>query len=101
MIAGNKNGGDRVVINGQYDIRPQIEQLDGGVTSLTFGMRNLWQGSTITVRLESRTGTKKRYWYAYKKVNGKTRKMYIGKELTAQKLTAAWAKLSGLNGVIK
>ena len=45
----------------------------------------------MTVRQEKRR--KGLYWVAYKKVNGKLQKMYIGKNLDTGKLYQAWVKL--------
>lgn len=42
--------------------------------------------ASITLRAELRPETKNCYWYAFKKVAGKTKKFYIGTKLTNENL---------------
>lgn len=65
----NKDGygfqNDKVVEIGNHDWQPLLEQI------------NSFSYCGIAMRKESRLGCA--FWYAFKKVNGKTRKIYCGK----------------------
>lgn len=89
----------RLVIDGRYDINGQLKEVTDDTKSLRFSLFNLWQGNAITLRRESRKGTNRRYWYAYKKIDGKLKKVYVGKRLTSEKLVIAWNKLTPFAGV--
>lgn len=46
-----------------------------------------FDSTKITLRGETRPHSKELYWYAFKKINQKTKKIYIGRFLTPEKLT--------------
>lgn len=49
-------------------------------------------GSRLTLRCEQRRGQD--YWYAYRRVEGKTKKVYLGAELTVSQVSRAAMLLS-------
>lgn len=55
-----------------------------------------WDRSIISIRGEVRLHSKNIYWYGYKKVAGKLKKVYIGRELNNQSLKKAIDKFESI-----
>jgi hypothetical protein len=50
-----------------------------------------WRAATL--RAETRGNPDRLYWYAYRKVDGRLKKVYVGTQLTALALREAWHKM--------
>jgi hypothetical protein len=104
---GSPNKFDRLVIAGKmystghgYKTLNGVDHLNelaGSYGRFTYSpYAHILKGDTglITVQRESRSGTDKEYWYAYKTTDKRTYKQYIGAALSFDKLKDASRKLS-------